>query len=400
MKPEIKPCQDCGPLPVNHFHNWLADFSHFLLEESVGKLVPQKLFFRIDQLIYRIFIGLGFFRRTKEINRSAVSLRTAVFLDEARKRGINYCYLESRFGPVNHFEIRTANQSYFFEGLPRGERLETKLSKIIDDKAKTKSLLQSAKLPTPKGKSFFWFQKNSAIRWAIKNLKFPLVVKPRFGSMCQHVTINIKTIDQLTDAIRKTAVYSPAFIIEEFLDNAAVYRITVVNFSQMACVRRVPAHVVGDGKNTIQDLINVKNQDPRRGNPKAKDFTLFKLVIDEASKKLLKQQGYNLNSVPPKNELVYLQEKIILDLGGDLWEETPKIHPDNRALFQKVAELFNTRLVGIDFLIKDISLSWKSNPCVIIELNSLPYIDMHHFPTEGKSVNVAAAVCELVKKYY
>src|SRR3989344_1828265 len=245
-------CQDCGPLPVNHVHNWLADFSHFLLEESVGKLVPKKLFFRLDQLLYRIFIGLNFFRRTKEINRSVVSLRTAVFLDEALKRGMDFYFLESAFGPINHFEIRCINQSYFFEGLPRGEQSETRISRIIDDKAKTKKIMQAAGLPAPKGKSFFWFQKNSARNWARKNLRFPLVVKPRFGSMCQHVTTDIKTIDQLTDAIRKAVVYSPAFIIEEFFGNAAAYRITAVNFNQMACVRRVPAHIIGNGKNTIQ----------------------------------------------------------------------------------------------------------------------------------------------------
>jgi cyanophycin synthetase len=91
---------------------------------------------------------------------------------------------------------------------------------------------------------------------------------------------------------------------------------------------------------------------------------------------------------------------VILDLGADLFEVTPCVHFDNLEIFKKVAEIFNTRFVGIDFLSNDISKSWKEHPSVIIELNSLPYIDMHHYPTEGIPVNVGGWITDLVEKYY
>jgi cyanophycin synthetase len=91
---------------------------------------------------------------------------------------------------------------------------------------------------------------------------------------------------------------------------------------------------------------------------------------------------------------------VILDLGADLFERTGEVHPDNLELFRAVARLFNTRLVGIDFLAEDISKSWRGQNAAIIELNSLPYIDMHHFPTKGEPVNVGGFICDMVEKYY
>ena len=81
-------------------------------------------------------------------------------------------------------------------------------------------------------------------------------------------------------------------------------------------------------------------------------------------------------------------------------EVTNKAHPENIQLFKEIAKFFDVRLVGIDFLAKNISLPWKKQKCGIIELNSLPCIDMHHFPTSGQPQNVAEKVVDLSLKYY
>lgn len=397
---KIALCEDCGPLPVNHFHNWLESLFFVSLENFLGNIIPAKIYYFIDSAIYRLLIRLGLFKRTPEIDYSRASLRTTVFLDEAGKRGWERYCLVSAFGQINNFEIRNAGNSLFFEGLPLAEHRGNKISQIIDDKAKVKSLLSKYNFPAIRGRAFWWFQKNYAVRWAEKNLKFPLVVKPRLGSISHHLTINISNPEDLKPAIEKANRYSPFFIVEEFLKDVVTYRVTAVDYSNLACVKRVPAHVIGNGKNTLAELIAIKNQDSRRGEPKQKDTTLYKLVIDETSEKLVRAQSYGFDSVPESGKIVFLQEKVILDLGADLFEETGKMHPDNRKLFEELARRFGARLVGIDFLISDISLSWKSAPCAVLELNSLPYIDMHHFPTEGTPVNVAALVCDLVEKHY
>jgi len=144
----------------------------------------------------------------------------------------------------------------------------------------------------------------------------------------------------------------------------------------------------------------MKNKNPQRGNPQQKGTILCKLVINETTEKLLKEKGYNFSTIPKKGEIVYLQKDSFLKLGGDLFEVTKGVHPDNLLLFCEVAKFFDVRLVGIDFLAKDISISWKNQPCAILELNSLPCIEMHHFPSSGKSQNVAKTLVDMVFKYY
>ncbi len=398
------PCQECGPLPVNHFQKWLTDLLD-LLFLSYFSFLTTRILQRLEILVEKILVRLRIISAISNFPRQKISLRTTVFIEEAQKYGMKFLALRSPFGYINHFwmEIpfkKNKGRLFSFEGLPRAEFLNSQISQIIDDKALVKLHLKKAGFPVAEGRAFWWFEKKIACQWAIKHLEFPLVVKPRIGSMSQHVTVNIQDIDSLKLAIDKTVSYCPMFIIEKFVSETNVYRATVIDFDFIACVQRVPAHVIGDGIHTIRELIEIKNTNPARGNPRQKDTTIYKLVIDETTEKLLKKQNYQFADIPPKGKIVYLQEKIILDLGADLFEVTPKVHPDNLQLFRSVAKLFNIRVVGIDFLAQDISLSWQFQPSAILELNSMPYIDMHHFPTTGVPQNVAGALVKMVLKYY
>ena len=389
-----KICKDCGPLPTSHFLKYIKS----LIELIFPKINFSKLPIN-DDVVDKIFLKLGIITKEENLPREKISLRSMVFIDEAKKRGIKCWVMKSRWDYINTFHMKLKEKIISFEGLPRAEFLNTKATGMVDDKAVVKKILIQNQIPTPKGKLFWFFQKKNAFHYGLL-LGFPLVVKPRSGSISHHVTADIRTEKKLTEAIKIATNYEPSFIVEKHLEKTKVFRATIINKQHIACVERIPAHVTGDGVHTITELIEIKNTDPRRGNPRAKDTTLYKLVIDNTSEQLLREQGFEFCSVPAVGQKVWLQNKIILDLGADLLEVTSQIHPDNIELFKKITEIFNTRLVGIDFLAEDISRSWKEQNAGIIELNSLPYIDMHHFPTWGQPVNVAAYVCDLVEKYY
>lgn len=222
------------------------------------------------------------------------------------------------------------------------------------------------------------------------------MAKPRWGSVSRHVFLNIKNEAALKQAIGAVKKICPAFIVEKYLAGAEVYRATLVNFKLGGVVKRLPANVVGDGRQSVAQLIAAKNSHPWRGQPKQKNATYLKILIDGTAQRLLSQRGFSLESVPAKNQRVYLQEKIILDLGADLIEMTGQIHPANQALFEEVAEIFDARVLGIDFLCQDIGISWKEQKCAIMELNSLPFIDMHHFPLAGEPRNLAGMIWEMI----
>ncbi len=393
---DVPECPDCGPLPVIHWQNFLNIFFNSAMFRVRA---PYALLSRLEELMINFFLGVGLISLESDLDRKKISLRTMVFIDEARKRGMAFLALRGPVGFLNYFYMEVGGRWYLIEGLPRIEWLNSGETDSIDDKSFVKRKLKKSGFAVPEGRAFGFWNKGRAMKYA-GELGFPLVVKPAIGSMSQHITVNVKSGDELKKAIRRAVRYSPRFIVERYLADARVFRATVIDEKDVACVERVPAHVIGDGTGSIRELLEVKNKDPRRGRPKQKDTTQYKIVADDTTKKLLSERGYDWDSVPKKDERVYLQEKVILDLGADLFERTSEIHPDNVELFKTVARLFKTKLVGIDLLAEDISMSWREQNASIIELNSLPYVDMHHFPTEGAPVNIGGFICDMVEKYY
>lgn len=389
-----KTCSDCGPLPKNHFSKYFES----VIEHAFPR-ISVKLSMSFNTLVEKFLLMSGLLRKFPYEPLSEISTRSSIFIEEAIRRGIKIFTLFGPLGPVGRFYMEKDGKVYGFEGLPAVEFLRDCRSEIIDDKAKVKEVLKKLNLPTPNGRLFSIFQFRRAVIYGL-SLGFPLVVKPRSGSISHHVFVDIRTEEKLRKALKSAFSYEPYVIVERYLEGVKTYRATVVDFSNIACVLRMPAHIVGDGSRTIRELIDIKNSGLRRGKPGQKDTTLYKIVIDGTTEHLLSDGGRSLSSIPQSGEFVYLQEKVILDLGADLFEVSGEMHSDNKELMSEVSRVFNARLVGIDFLAEDISKSWKEQKSAIVELNSLPYIDMHHFPTEGEPVNVAGFLCDMVERHY
>jgi D-alanine-D-alanine ligase-like ATP-grasp enzyme len=225
-------------------------------------------------------------------------------------------------------------------------------------------------------------------------LGFPLVVKPRSGSLSKHVTVDIKTLRALEKAITKAQKYSPEFLVERHLPGQ-LFRATVVGRSRVFVCKKVPANVTGNGKDTVKTLIKTKNADPNRGGADA-NTTLHEIAITRA-KQFLANSNMSLDDIPESGERVALAEKITLKAGCDVIELTDKVHPHNRQMFQKAAKVLEAGLVGFDFLAEDITTSWKNQPCGLIEANTHPYADMHQHPSSGPAQNIAQAVWDEIE---
>jgi cyanophycin synthetase len=393
----IKFCDDCEMPSTYHLQTWLDE----LINRFLPRLsLPKKFELFFDILLEKSFIFSKLVSLRDDFTRSDIQLRTTCFIDEARKRGIKFKVLYGPFGYTNYFQAEINGKIFRFEGLPIADFASKHEAQLVDDKKRTKCRLRKKNFPIADGKAFWFWQKKQAVEFGVNHLRFPLVVKPCRGSASKHVTTNIQDIERLKYAINKAIIYSPAFIIERFIPDASVHRATVIDFNFVACVKQAPANVVGNGSLTIRELIDRKNNDPCRGQPFQKEFTLYKIVEDETTRNLLAEKGYNLSIILKEGEIVYLQKDSFLKLGGDLLEVTPQVHPDNIQLFRDIAKLFDIRVVGIDFLCQNISDSWKNQQCAVLELNSIPCIELHHFPSSGIPQNVAKAIVDLFFKYY
>ena len=397
---EKKFCQDCGMPCSYHLQTWIQGLIDCLPLSFFSNLIPQKIELRAQALIEKLFILLKFVSIQNNFTPFDVSLRSACFINEAKKHNLKIKALRGRFGYTDHFQMQVKEKTFCFEGLPLAEFLSRRNIQDIDNKGLVKKRLKRGDFPVAKGRSFWFWQKKKACSWTNNQLKFPVVVKPQSGSFSRHVFTDIRNDGQLKQAINKVLKYSPNFIVEEFISSTFVYRATVIDFNFIACAKRIEANVIGDGEHSIRELVNAKNDNPLRGSSRGNESVLCKIIIDKTTRELLEKKNYNFSTIPPKGEVVWLQKDPFIRLGGDVIEVTEKIHPDNVQFFQKLAKFFDVRVVGIDLLAQDITQSWKIQPCAILELNSLPCIEIHHFPCSGKPQNVAKALVNMVLKYY
>ena len=364
-----------------------------LLENKFPKLL--KGIHRV--ILYNLFKALLAVRILREVDildkDETISNRTLVIAREAARRGVTVKSFKF-FGKesTNFFSINIKNKKIFFEVLPTADIAE--ISKIdFDDKYKLKQILKSNKLPYAEGECFCGIK--TALAYAKKS-GFPLVVKPRNSSLSKHIVCNIQNEADLKKAIKIAQIISRYFIVEKFIEGD-VYRATLVNHKMAACCMREAPNVVGDGINTIAELIKIKNEHPWRGEAHQKNFTLRKISAGENARSFLTKQGLDMESVLPKGTKARLHNKIILKCGADIHDKTDEIHPDNVALFQKISRLCDTPLVGLDFICQDISLPHHRQECAVLEANSLPYIDMHHYPLTGQPRNVAGLIVDYMQ---
>jgi cyanophycin synthetase len=339
-----------------------------------------------------VLVKLGYAQWTKRFNRRRIINRALVLIDEAKKRGLSIENLKKGFRHLRFYRVKLNGKYYFYESVPLGHSYNKIDIDNVSDKWFSKKILQRAGLLTPAGRVI------SSLSGALDYIAekgFPVVIKPLNKSLCIGVTINIRNASQLERAIEKVKKYKK-FLIETHLIGEN-YRVTVVDGRVVGVAHRLHPRVTGDGKQTIQELINIKNKDPRRG--RAKNFTLHPIKIDDFTHELLTEQNFNLNSIPKKDQIVILNKRINLGSGADTIDLTDKIHPQIAKMAIDIARLFDAKVLGLDVLAPDITKApSKLNQPAIIEVNSFPFIDMHHYPYEGKTQNVAGAIWDMVLK--
>lgn len=404
-----KTCSHCKPYLKNPNH-YQERFESFLLKYGRYLLRIKNIFLKKSPKLEKWLRCFFFYNLFKTLGRLGLisfvdpektpekfSNRILLVINEAKKRNIKIEAIKFANNISNLFRLILPNGKIkFFEGLPTND-MEGGAIIETDDKWILKRFLKKHNFPYAEGKNFNHIQSLNLILKYGKSLGFSLVVKPRFGSLSQHVTTNIQNITQLNEAIKIAKKISYEFIIEKHVAGD-VYRAIILDGQFIACAKREPPNVVGDGKHALKELIEIKNQDPRRGELFAKNYTLHKINYDTEVLSQLKNKGITLDQIIPAGEKIYLSQKVILAAGADIIDVTDKVDEANKKMFIKLAGFYQTPLIGIDFICQDIAKPYYKQTSAIIEINSLPFIDMHHFPVSGKIRNVAKEIVNWILK--
>ena len=170
---------------------------------------------------------------------------------------------------------------------------------IACDKEETKRMLNMASIPVADGDICV---DEEDLEATIKKIGYPIVLKPLDGNHGKGASINVKTWEDAVEGLAYAKKYSRRIIVEKFVTGFD-FRVLIIDNKLVAAAKRVPAHVIGDGQKTIQELIAITNLDPRRGY--GHENVLTQIEIDRDSEDLLEKYGYTLETIPKKEEIVY-----------------------------------------------------------------------------------------------
>jgi len=321
-------------------------------------------------------------------NNAALGPSTETIVKEAQARNIPWLLLSARamvqlgYG-VHQKRIQATLSS--FSGILAVE--------LACDKEGTKTILKDGGIPVPRGTVIQYLDELSA---AIEEVGgFPIVIKPLDGNHGRGISIDVKTQQEAEEAydLASAASKTRSVIVERYYKGSD-HRILVINGKVAAVAERIPAHVVGDGRSTIEELIEITNQDPNRGDGHANVLT--KITIDKTALNVLEKQGYELTSILAHGEIAYLRATANLSTGGIAVDRTDEIHPENVWIAQRVAKLIGLDIAGIDVVTEDIRKPLKEVDGVIVEVNAAPGFRMHVAPSRGLPRNIAAPVIDML----
>ena len=261
---------------------------------------------------------------------------------------------------------------------------------LASDKEETNKILASLGLPVPRQELVQ--TEGQAVR-AAGRIGFPVVTKPYNGNHGRGISIRLTTDEEVAQGFNVAKEHSRSVIVETFLEGDD-HRLLVVNGELVAATRRTPGHVTGDGEHTIAQLIEIVNQDPRRGVGHEKVLT--RLELDAQAEKMLGRAGLTAQSVPAAGQVVYLRSTANLSTGGTATDVTDIIHPDNRDMAVRAIKAIGLDIGGVDFLTKDIAESYRAIGGGICEVNAAPGFRMHVAPSEGTPRDVAAPVIDML----
>lgn len=318
-------------------------------------------------------------------NEHKLGISTQAIIDEAKKRNIPIHYVKDSSLIV----LGQGNRQKKIWGTITSNTSSIGVD-IVANKELTKNLLEKCVIPVPKGLTVHSIEE---LENAIVALGFPLVIKPVNGNHGRGISTNINHKEKAIAAFHIAQKISYPVHVEKFLLGYD-YRFLVINYRLIAVAKRTPALIKGDGVHSVHTLINKINDDPRRGD--AHDNFLTNIKIDAITQMILDEKKLTLESILPKDEILYLKDTANLSTGGVAEDVTDFVHPSNIQLAERIARLVGLDICGIDMVSKNIRLPLTADNGGVIEVNASPGFRMHLSPNKGHARNVAKPVIDML----
>ena len=316
-----------------------------------------------------------------QASRRRMSYNNAVILQAARRRGIACTRVGGPLVRLGEGKFQHLLQS---STTPHTSHAATSFS---SDKRLTSQRLSELRLPVPRNARVATLDEAIA---AAERLGYPVVIKPTRGSQGEGITAGVRDRAGLIEAWRRARAVMADVIVEKFLEGQD-FRLLVIGGEFVAAVTRLPPSITGDGRRTIDQLIDELNRDPFRDG-----FRLKWIEKDEDLIQHLMSLGYAPTSVLETGKTAALRTVANVSQGGFAADVTDAVHPDNREMAVRAARALDLDVAGIDFITTDISQSFKESGGGIIEVNARPGLDLHTWPRYGKQRDVGGMLIDFL----
>lgn len=342
--------------------------------------------FHLEQA--RIFLNESLQKNYNFTGLEDMELSTQLLLREAVKRGVTFEILDRKENFVRF--KRDGNNQYVKQATKTS--LDNYASILaMENKLVTKKILDEAGIRVPKGMEYTEIEKARADYSFFEGK--PVVIKPNQTNFGLGITI-LK--ENLNEAVFQRALdiafeHDSTILIEEFIEGKE-FRVFVIDNEVVGILHRVPANVTGDGKLTVRELVQHKNQDPLRG--KGYRTPLEKIQLGESESMFLLSQQKDFDYVPSSGETVFLRENSNISTGGDSIDFTDDIPESYKQIAVKAAKALQVRITGLDLIIQDYTAEATDDNYAIIELNFNPAIHIHCHPFKGKNRKLNARIMD------
>ena len=257
---------------------------------------------------------------------------------------------------------------------------------IAHDKDLTKSLLASCGVPVPEGE----IVASAQAAWeAAEDIGLPVVVKPSDANHGRGVSLDLNTREEVMAAFAVAEPEGSDVMVERHV-RGHEHRLLVVGGRVVAAARGDVASVTGDGRRTVDQLIDAQlNTDPRRGQ--GEDFPLGRISTAEDAAVVLElqRQGLSPGAVPAAGREVLIQRN-----GNVAIDCTDEVHPEVDYIVSLAARVVGLDIAGVDVVAQDISRPLHVQGGAIVEVNAGPGLLMHLKPAQGAPRPVGRAICD------
>ncbi|GAA0343143.1 hypothetical protein GCM10008931_38030 [Oceanobacillus oncorhynchi subsp. oncorhynchi] len=316
-------------------------------------------------------------------------LSTYSIILEAWRRGltISFKIVKEGSGTIEpYYTIANGEKTHYFSAT-RGDLVSVETKDLTKNKLTTKEILEKQNVSTPGGKDFDEGSSDSEIINYAAEIGYPVVLKPLAGTGGRGVIAGIRHEEELIEALNyvRVKLKFPHVILEKYFAGED-YRAYVLDGKVIGALKRIKANVVGDGKSTVRELINQKNIE----RAKLPSLTNRKIKIDDELKNMLRREGYDLNSVIPDGELVYIKSKNNVSAGGDSIEITDDLSDNIKQIAVDAVNAFDDLpQCGVDMMVDE-----ENDTAAVIELNTRAHITQHLFPMKGKAQDVPSKLID------